>query len=412
MTMGSDPGAVPLVRPPTLRSDETRSATRLELFFDLAYVLAVGALAANLVEDVDWGGVGEFAFLLVLIWLSWVQFTLYNNRFDTDDLILRLGKFAATAAVLGCAASMSDAVGDLSTAFAASYLTGRVVLVLLYARAWRHVHEARETIDVYLVAMSVVAALWAVSLAVPAPARFVLWGVGALVDVAAPIIATRRSATAPLHLEHLPERFALLVILVLGEVAAAVVAGLHETHWAARSALIAGAGFVVAAAAWWAYFDVSAAVSTDALERAEAVAEAEEQANDTQEGDTGEDDVEKVDERHDLFVYGHLPVTGGLLAAGVGLEELIIHPTDPLPSAGSWLLAGGLAVFLAGAALILGGTERRLGRALRWPGLGVVVMVGLGALGPRDALAFGAATAVLLAAVAAVGTALSRRHEA
>ena len=46
--MGSDPGAVPLVRPPTLRSDETRSATRLELFFDLAYVLAVGALAANL----------------------------------------------------------------------------------------------------------------------------------------------------------------------------------------------------------------------------------------------------------------------------------------------------------------------------------------------------------------------------
>ena len=28
-----------------------------------------------------------------------------------------------------------------------------------------------------------------------------------------------------------------------------------------------------------------------------------------------------MDERHDLFVYGHLPVTGGLLAAGVGLQE-------------------------------------------------------------------------------------------
>jgi low temperature requirement protein LtrA len=27
-----------------------------------------------------------------------------------------------------------------------------------------------------------------------------------------------------------------------------------------------------------------------------------------------------VDERH-LFVYGHLPVTGGLWAVGVGLEE-------------------------------------------------------------------------------------------
>ena len=400
--MGSDPGAVPLVRPPTLRSDETRSATRLELFFDLAYVLAVGALAANLVVDVTWAGVAEFVFLLVLIWLSWVQFTLYNNRFDTDDLVLRLGKFAATGAVLGCAASMSDAVGELSTAFALSYLTGRVVLVLLYARAWRHVHEARATIGVYLVATSVVAALWAVSLATPAPIRFALWGIGALVDVAAPIIATRRSSTAPLHLEHLPERFALLVILVLGEMAASVVAGLHETHWAAKSALIAGAGFVVAVAAWWAYFDVSGAVSADALKQAEAIAEREK---------PGRDD-EKVDERHDLFVYGHLPVTGGLLAAGVGLEELILHPSEPLPAAGSWLLTAGLATFLAGAALILGGTERRLGRALRWPGLGVLAMLVLGAVGPEDALGFGVATAVLLVAIAAVGTAVSRRHEA
>jgi low temperature requirement protein LtrA len=405
--MGSDPGAVPLVRPPTLRSDETRSATRLELFFDLAYVLAVGALAANLVEDVTWDGIGEFVFLLVLVWLSWVQFTLYNNRFDTDDLVLRLGKFAATAAVLGCAASMSEAVGELSTAFALSYLTGRVVLVLLYARAWRHVHEARATIGVYLVATSVVAALWAVSLATPAPVRFVLWGIGAVVDVAAPIVATRRSSTAPVHLEHLPERFALLVILVLGEVAAAVVAGLQETHWAARSALVAGTGFVVAASAWWAYFDVSGAVSADALKRAEAIAERQEQA-----GDDGGEDIEKVDERHDLFVYGHLPVTGGLLAAGVGLEELIIHPGEPLPSGGSWLLAAGLATFLAGAAFILGGTERRLGRALRWPGLGVLAILALGAVGPSDALAFCVAAAVLLVGVAAAGTALSRRNEA
>ena len=404
--MSSNPGAVPLVRPPTLRQDETRGATRLELFFDLAYVLAVAALAANLVTDVDWGGVGEFAFLLVLIWLSWVQFTLYNNRFDTDDLVLRLGKFAAMAAVLGCAASMSEATGSLSTPFAVSYLAGRTVLLLLYARAWRHVHEARATIGVYLAASSVVVVLWAVSLATPAPLRFVLWGLGALVDIVAPIVATHRSATAPLHLEHLPERFGLLVILVLGEVAAAVVAGLHDTNWDPTSSLIAGTAFLVAVAAWWAYFDVSEAVSANALRRAEEAAEREE----AEAGAEG-DEVEKVDERHDLFIYGHLPVTGGLLAAGVGLEELILHPHDVLPSAGSWLVVGGLATFLAGTALLLGGTERRVGRALRWPGLAVPVMLGLGVVGPRDPLLFGLLTAVLLAIVVAVGTMLSRRQK-
>jgi hypothetical protein len=45
-----------------------------------------------------------------------------------------------------------------------------------------------------------------------------------------------------------------------------------------------------------------------------------ERAGDVEGGD-GSDAVEKVGERHDLFVYGHLPVTSGPLAAGVGLEE-------------------------------------------------------------------------------------------
>jgi low temperature requirement protein LtrA len=406
--MGRDPGAVPLVRPPALRSDDARGATRLELFFDLAYVLAVAALSENLLVDLDWSGVGEFVFLLLLVWLSWVQFTLYNNRFDTDDLVLRLGKLAAMAAILGCAASMSDATGSLSTPFAASYLAGRVVLMLLYARAWRHVEQARATIAVYVVATSVVAALWAISLATPPPVRFVLWGIGAVVDIVAPILATRRSPPAPLHLEHLPERFGLLVILVLGELIAAVVTGVHDAKWDGRSTALAGIAFLVAAAAWWAYFDVSGSISADALQEGEQQGEAEEQAADVPAGD----DLIKVDERHDLFVYGHLPVTGGLLAAGVGVEELILQPRNPLPSTGSWLLAAGLAVFLTGAAVISGGSQRRVGRALRWPGLGVVAVLAVGVFGPSDPLAFGVVLALVLTVVAAVGTVLSRQHRA
>jgi hypothetical protein len=45
-----------------------------------------------------------------------------------------------------------------------------------------------------------------------------------------------------------------------------------------------------------------------------------ERAGDVEGGD-GPDVVEKVDERHDLFVYGHMLVTGGPWAVGVGLEE-------------------------------------------------------------------------------------------
>ena len=97
--------------------------------------------------------------------------------------------------------------------------------------------------------MTGVAALWVVSIAVPVPWKFVVWAVATLIDVAAPIVAGRRPGRAPLHLEHLPDRFGLLVILVLGEVIAGIVTGVHDTKWAGVSVVIGVAGFLVAAAA-------------------------------------------------------------------------------------------------------------------------------------------------------------------
>src|SRR5215213_8811040 len=100
----------PLFQPPKLRTRETRAASRLELFFDLAYVLCVAQIASSFLTDLDRDGVLEFVGLFAVVWLSWVQFTLHNNRFDTDDLILRFAKLAAMLAILGAAASMSDAL--------------------------------------------------------------------------------------------------------------------------------------------------------------------------------------------------------------------------------------------------------------------------------------------------------------
>jgi hypothetical protein len=55
-----------------------------------------------------------------------------------------------------CAASASDAIGNLAVPFAACYLGNRLVLLGLYVRAWRHVREARPTIVVYLIIVGLV----------------------------------------------------------------------------------------------------------------------------------------------------------------------------------------------------------------------------------------------------------------
>ena len=53
------------------------------------------------------------------------------------------------------------------------------MLLLQYGRAYRHVEQARTGIRIYLAATGAGAVLWAASLAVEGPARYVLWGRGA-----------------------------------------------------------------------------------------------------------------------------------------------------------------------------------------------------------------------------------------
>jgi low temperature requirement protein LtrA len=118
------------VRPPDLRTDEERSASRLELFFDLAFVLVVAELAIALREDVSPRGAATFAGLFALVWWSWVSSTLYANRFDHDDVVYRLYKLASMAAVIGLAAAATDATGERYAVFVGCQLLLRAILLL------------------------------------------------------------------------------------------------------------------------------------------------------------------------------------------------------------------------------------------------------------------------------------------
>jgi len=325
----------PLIRPPRLRTGEERSATRLELFFDLAYVLVLAELAGAYA-----GRLAVFAGLLAVTWWSWVTITLYANRFDTNDVLYRLAKLAAAAAVVGMAASTEDA-----TRFAACYLVTRVLLLLLYARAYWHVPEARTTIAIYVAGAGAAAVLWAVSLPVHGVARYLLWGAGVLVEAAAPLLAGRVGRNVPLHIEHLPERFGLFVILVLGESIASIAHGVHDTHWTAPSVLAAALAFGTVAALWWIYFDLVGAAGKREL---------------VEDGGDQESGVA------DAYVYGHLPLILGLAVTAIGIEQLILHPHDAAAPA-RWAVPGGVALYLAGVAVVMTGTSGRWLAAWPWP---------------------------------------------
>ena len=65
----------------------------------------------------------------------------------------------------------------------------------------------------------------------------------------------------PVHPRHLPERFGLLVLIVLGEGVIGVVLGTAQVSWTVLSGAVAFGGFLTAAAIWWLYFDFLDATS-------------------------------------------------------------------------------------------------------------------------------------------------------
>ncbi len=336
-----------LVRPPDLQTDEDRSASRLELFFDLAFVLVVAELAIALREEVTGQSVLTFAGLFALVWWAWVSATLYANRFDHDDVVFRLYKLAGMAAVVGLAAAATEATGERFAIFVGCQLALRLVLLLQYHRVHRHVADARPVVRLYLIGVGAGALLWAGSLLVPRPVGFGMWAAAFLVEVLVPLAATRSSSAVPLHIEHLPERFALFVILVLGESVAAVAHGLYDADWTASSIPVAVLSFVLAAALWWSYFDIAGARAKRLLNEAGG---------------------ERSSNVHDAYIFGQLPLTLGLASVGAGIELAVVQSgAGEVPTGSRLLLAGGVAVYLASVAVTETGMSVRSRRHWWWP---------------------------------------------
>ena len=329
---------VSALRPPRLRTTDTeqeRKVTWTELFYDLVFVVAVAGLGARLLEDPTLRGALVFSGLFVPLWWAWAGFTFYADRYDTDDLGQRILAVAQMATIALMAASISGTETDSLVGFALAYVGARLILIIMYLRARRHVPETRQLVGGYVRGMTIAVAFWLVSVFVPEPYRYLLWAIGLLIDVYTPYRLRRIQAKVPLDVAHLPERFGLFTILVLGESIAAIVAGLGHEGWIAGPVTTAVLSVVVAAGLWWVYFDnLDGTVVRRRAEQRKAW-------------------------KPTVWIYGHLPLVIGLMATAIGLEGAVIGAGGhDWPANERWLLIAGVGGALVGMAIIEVATER------------------------------------------------------
>ena len=298
--------------------------TTLELLFDLVFVFTITQLTAVLTADPTPRGLARVALMLGVIFWMYGGYAWLTNAVAADRAARRLLLLGGMAAYLVLALGIPRAFSGNDLAFGVAYLVIVSIHTGLYSRTGVPV-TVRALLR--LAPLNLASALLVLGAVVAGgTAAYLLWAAAFALEWVTPLvtgIGGFRIAPA-----HFVERHGLVVIVALGESIVAIGIGAAGRPVDPALASVALLGLLLAACLWWAYFGGDDARAEQALAA------------------VGEDRRAAAGVR--AFGYWHLPILLGIIVLAAGLKHAIGHAFDHLDLAHALLLAGGVAVFLAG----------------------------------------------------------------
>ncbi|MEU7652437.1 low temperature requirement protein A [Micromonospora taraxaci] len=359
-------------------SDSPLSASFLELFFDLAFVLALSQLAEHLLHDLTVAGALRTALLLTGIWWIWVPTTWFADWYDPESPAVRWLLVASALGALLVGVAIPQALDGRGLLFAGAYVSVHIARGVVTTFALRGHPRQRRTLRI-LCWFSVSAVPWLAGGLLP-DWRVPLWLLALALDLTGPRLGwptplMGRTRQQELHLagEHFAERYQQIMIIALGELV--LVAGLSyagtDLHLPQTAAFL----LVFATAVLIGLLYVTPA--------GQRLGPAIEHADPSRLGVvTG---------------YVHLVMIAGLVVTAVGAELSIAHPSRTGDLTAVVVILSGPTLFLVGRILFSVAIHRRLS----WPRVGALFVLGAAAgLMRMPLLAISAvATAVVLVVV-------------
>ena len=361
---------------PVPSREEDFTADPAELFFDLSFVFAFSRLVFHLVHYPTLRGFGEFVLLFSLIWIAWSNFTWGANAVAGNSRFVRAVFMLATAISLPMAASLEAPFGDGSIVFAITVSAILTMPIMTGAALLVDDDAVRSSNNRYL--LFTVAGIMLVIVGGFSGGG---WQIGWWITALAVLIFNTVDAGGGDWLVrpgHFAERHGLIVIVALGEVVVAIGAPVVESLSAGKGldgTLVAAltASGVLAGILWWSYFDRP----LPALEhRHEQLAEPSDRSRFAR----------------DVYTYNHFFIVGAVLLAAAALEEIMLHPGDPLPTSFRWMLFAGLSAYLLGVVLsvfraysvlaverlfVVAALAALIGASASWAGLWLLIAIDL-----------------------------------
>jgi low temperature requirement protein LtrA len=250
--------------------EQDRSATPLELLYDLVFVVAFGVAAGELAHSLAAGhpaaGLTAFALCMFAVIWAWVNFTWFASAFDTNDWLYRVVSMVQMLGVALLALGISDVFASIeegdrldSDILVIGYVVMRSGLIAQWVRAYRGTADHRTGIRTNITVLLLAQVGWvaAILIAPPLPVALALAAVLFTVELVGPLAVSRRGGV-PWHAHHLAERYGLLAIIALGEgivgTIGAISVLIDSAGWSPDATLLLVCGVGVTFGMWWIYF--------------------------------------------------------------------------------------------------------------------------------------------------------------
>ena len=310
------------------RDDATEHrVTPLELFFDLVWVFAITQITTLMSRHETWHGIGRGLLVLGALWWAWVGYSWLTNEIEPEAGGVRLAIFAAMAAMLVVSLATPGAFAGDGLLFALAYLVVRVLHLVLYSTT----PDAGVRHAVFRLAPTALAGsllLIVAGVVDSGSTRDALWCAALAIDFLGPAVTGVTGwRVSP---GHFAERHGLIILIALGESVVSIGAASGKPTDAGT--IVAGVlGVAIAAALWWAYFDVVALVAERRL-RALSGTERNRMARDS-------------------YSYLHILMVAGIVLIALGIKRTLASTGTALPTVTAVALCGGAALYLTGHVL-------------------------------------------------------------
>jgi low temperature requirement protein LtrA len=319
--------------------------TPLELFFDLVFFFTITQLTAVLYHAPTLRSLVQVMLMLGAIWWMYGGYAWMTNAVSANTANRRLLLLGGMGGYFVLALAIPQAFTSSGLAFGIAYLVVVSVHTALFTRSsTAGVVRAILRLAPYNLGSALVILAGG---ALGGTAQYALWSLAVAFEWLTPVIRGNRGFD--IAAAHFVERHGLVVIIAIGESVVAI--GIGASHLAVDAGLVIVAllGLGLSACLWWLYFGTDPELSERALGAMPPIRRARAALN--------------------AFGYAHLPILLGIVTVAAAERDGFAHPSQALAWSRAALLGGGVALYLAGDALLrlelgIGRVSVRLGAAV------------------------------------------------